>query len=77
MADIIPFLRSQAVFDPEATHAMSVAFEQVCQALKLNDDQRAREAVAERIIELARCGEHDPMRLSDRVLREARRGEPA
>jgi hypothetical protein len=77
MPAILPFLKDQSVFDPEATHAMSVAFEDVCRALKLNGDARARETVALRIIELARRGERDPERLRARVLREANRGEPA
>ncbi|MGA8615318.1 MAG: hypothetical protein WB760_27285 [Xanthobacteraceae bacterium] len=76
MANIIPFLRDQSAFEPEATHAMSVAFDEVCQALKVGEDVRAREAIAVRIIELARCGEHDSKRLRDRVLRDANGGEP-
>jgi hypothetical protein len=44
--------------------------------LKLGDDVRAREAIAVRIIELARRGEHDSERLRDRVLRDANGGEP-
>jgi hypothetical protein len=51
---------------------MSVAFEDVCRALKLDDDARqAREAIAVRIIELVRRGERDPERLCERVLRTA------
>ena len=45
--------------------------EEVCRKLQVNGDQRAREAMAVRIIELARRGERDPKRLSDQVLREA------
>ena len=72
MATILPFLRDQTVFDPEATNAMSSAFEQVCLALSLPDgDARGRETVAARIVELARRGERDPARLRDRVLRDA------
>jgi hypothetical protein len=70
MAAIIPFLQDDA-FDPDALQAMSVALEEVCRELQVNGDQRAREAVAVRIIELARRGERDPDRLRDRVLREA------
>jgi hypothetical protein len=72
VATILPFLKNDTVFEPEATQAMSVAFEQACLALKLADDAaREREAVAVRIIELARRGERDPMRLSEHVLRDA------
>jgi hypothetical protein len=75
MPDIRPFLRNQSAFEPEATHAMAVAFEEVCRVLKLDGDAQAREAVAVRIIELARRGERDPARLRERVLREANAGE--
>ena len=70
MATIIPFLQDNA-FDPDALRAMSTALEEVCRKLQVNGDRRAREAIAIRIIELARRGERDPERLSDRVLREA------
>jgi len=72
MGTIIPFLRQQSAFDPEATSAMSAAFDAVCDALNLApSDARGRETVAARIIELARRGERDPARLRDRVLGEA------
>ena len=75
MPDIFPFLRNQPVFKPEVTHAMSVAFEEVCRALKLNGDAQAREAMAVRIIALARRGEHDPEGLREQVLKEASGGD--
>jgi hypothetical protein len=72
MATIVPFLRKQSVFDPEMIEAMSKAFDDACRALKLTDDDaREREAVAVRIIELARRGERDPVRLRERALRDA------
>ena len=70
MGTIVPFLQDDA-FDPEAVRAMSTALEDVCQKLQVNGDRRAREAMAIRIIELARRGERDPDRLSKRVLRDA------
>jgi hypothetical protein len=70
MATIIPFLQDNA-FDPDALRAMSTALEEVCRKLQVNGDRRAREAMAIRIIQLARRGERDPERLSDRLLREA------
>ena len=70
MATIIPFLQDEA-FDPEALRAMSTALEEVCQTLRVNGDQHAREVMALRIIELARRGERDPELLRDRVLRES------
>jgi len=71
MTSIVPFLRDQAVFEPKATHAMSVAFDEVCSALDINGDERARKTIAVRIIELARRGERNADQLRDRVLREA------
>jgi hypothetical protein len=72
MATILPFLKNQGVFEPEITSAMSVAFDQVCKALQLGSGAtREREAVAVRIIELARRGERDPKRLRDQVVRES------
>ena len=71
MSTILPFQQDQSAFAPEPVQAMSVAFDEVCQALRLKDDERARETIATRIINLAQRGEHDANRLRDRVLREA------
>jgi hypothetical protein len=72
MATILPFLRDQAVFEPDVTHAMSAAFDQVCRALNLADgDTRGRETVAVRVIELVRRGVRDPEVLCQRLLHEA------
>ena len=72
MGTIIPFLKDQAVFEPEVTRAMSAAFDEVCRALDLGDgDSRGRETVAIRVIELARRGVRDPDLLRERVLWEA------
>jgi cytochrome c556 len=72
MGTIVPFLRGQSVFDPEAVQAMSAALNQACDALKLPETAaRERETVAVRIIELARRGERDAGRLCERVLHEA------
>ena len=72
MGTIVPFLRGQPVFDPEALHAMSSALDQACHVLKLPENAaRERETVAVRIIELARRGERDATRLCELVLLEA------
>ena len=77
MATILPFLKDQSVFGPEMTQAMSIAFDEVCLALKLPDHAvRERETVAVRIIEWARRGERDPARLGERVLRDAGAASP-
>ena len=63
------FLRDSA-FEPDHIQAMSMAFEEVCKALAIQDPL-SREVMAVRIIELARRGERSPARLRDRVLHEA------
>jgi hypothetical protein len=70
MATIAQSLQAGA-FDPDALRAMSTALEEVCQTLQVHGDQRAREVMAARIVDLARRGERDAERLRDRVLREA------
>jgi hypothetical protein len=73
MGTIIPFLRDEAVFEPDVTSAMSAAYDDVCRALKLSEAAaHERETVAIRIVELARQGERDPVRLRERLLRESR-----
>jgi hypothetical protein len=72
MQRILPFLSEQSVFEPEATNAMTEAFVEVWQDLKLNGETGVREAIAVRIIELAQLGERDPERIRERVLREIR-----
>jgi hypothetical protein len=47
---------------------MSLAYEDICDALHINDDIRARETIAVNVIELARRGERCPTVLRDRVL---------
>jgi len=70
------YLEDAAAFDPEATAAMSKAFIEVCNALRIfNGDKRGREAIAIRIIELARSGALDAAALRDRVLLESRAGD--
>ena len=63
---------SGCTFEPEDIQAMSLAFEEVCKALEIQPGAtREREAVAVRIIELCRRGERKPVRLAERVLKEA------
>jgi hypothetical protein len=75
MNAISPFLKDDPVFNPDDIKAMSTALEDVCTALNLRpDSDRAREAVAARIIELARGGERSPTKLRDRVLSDVNGG---
>ena len=56
-------------FDPEATHAMGVAFEKACRKLMLaNIDDPVNRVLATKIIEVAKAGERDPDKLQDAVL---------
>ena len=81
MATILPFLRNEffrdSVFEPHDIKAMSIALDDVCEVLKLQDDGPAQEVIAARIIDLARRGERSPTRLRDRVLHEAGLAEHA
>ena len=65
-----PFIKD-AVFEPEATHALAIAFDDICKEMKLPDTANAaRENVAVRVIDLAREGLLDPTLLRQRVMRE-------
>jgi hypothetical protein len=58
---------------PPAIEAMSKAFEEACRALQVfAGDEKGREIVATRIIDLAHNGLTDPKALRDRVIAEAR-----
>jgi hypothetical protein len=55
---------------------MSEAFEEACNALQVfAGDEKSREIVATRIIDLARYGLPDPKALLNRVVAEARLSE--
>ena len=65
---------STGVFKPHDVEAMSLAYEEVCNALHINGDARLRETIAVRVIDLARRGELRPRVLSDAVLAEVNAG---
>jgi hypothetical protein len=73
MTAIIPFLQDGA-FGPDDIKMMSRALDDVCNELGLDDNPAAKEIVAVRIIELARCGERSPIKLRNQVPIEARGG---
>jgi hypothetical protein len=70
MTTITPFLKSEP-FDQCDIDAMSMALNDVCNALEINGDATLREIVAIRIIELTRRGERNSTKLRDRLLDEA------
>ena len=53
-------------FDPETTKALGSAFEIVCK----EKPRSSRELIANRIIQLAKGGEVDVIRLSEKVINE-------
>jgi hypothetical protein len=64
---IVPI--QDASFDDKATRAMGAAFDQACSSLgHLARAEKARVLLAKRIIEAARNGEFDPVRLYSRAL---------
>ena len=69
-------LTDKTAFGPAAIEAMSSAFEEACIALQVYaGDEKGREIIAARIIDLARRGLVDPTELRDRVIAEARLSE--
>lgn len=75
MTAIVPFLKDQA-FDHNDIEAMSLALNEVCQALRVGKDIKARETIAVRIIMLAQRGQRDPVKLCDQLIAEANGGSP-
>lgn len=65
------FVHATTAFGPEATTAMSGAFDDVCRILKVNGNVREREVIAMRIVEWARRGQHSRAKLRDLVLGDA------
>ena len=69
-------LSDKMAFSPAAIEVMSKAFEEACIALQVYaGDEKGREIIATRIIDLARSGLVDPTALRDRVIAEARLSE--
>jgi hypothetical protein len=63
-------IRIQDVFfDDRATLAMGAAFDQACSSLqRFADADKVRELIANRIIEAAKNGERDPIRLHSQAI---------
>ena len=66
------YLEDQSAFDPSAITVMSDALERACHELNVNGHLRRREAIAARIIDLARNGVIDAKALSQRVVAETK-----
>ena len=73
---ILPYLPNQA-FGPDLTHAMGIAFDDVCRTLAIGSrGVVGPRIVARKIVELAQMGETDPGRLRDRALETFGLGPP-
>ena len=73
---IRPFLNGEN-FDEEATRVMGVALEMACVALRTGDcADDVKQAIANKIIALAKAGERNPDVLCEQVLKDIRT-EPA
>jgi hypothetical protein len=69
---ITPYLNGVR-FDPETRRALGVALEMTCIALRTGDcDDGVKQAIATKLIELAKSGERNPDILCERVLGEIR-----
>ena len=69
---ITPFLNG-ARFDPETKRVLGVAFEMTCIALRAEgSDDFVKQAIATKIIDLARAGERNPDLLCEQALKDIR-----
>jgi hypothetical protein len=60
-------------FEPAMIEAMALAYQEACILLQVfAGDERGKQAIATRVIDLARTGVIDAKALRDRVLLEAR-----
>jgi|SoiMethySBSTD1v2_1073268.scaffolds.fasta_scaffold597688_1 hypothetical protein len=60
-------------FDLETTRLLGVAFELTCIALRVGDcDDHVKQAIASKIIALAKAGERSPDTLCEQVLKDIR-----
>ena len=70
---ITPYLNGNR-FEPETKRVLSVAFELVCTALRIEaSDDDVKQAIADKVIEFAKAGERHPDILCERVLKDIRR----
>ncbi len=68
VASILPFIRPRSDFDDNVTRMLGEAFDAACKELHDGHPDDAREVIARRIIEAARLGERDIVRLRDGAL---------
>ena len=69
---ITPFLNGER-FDLETTRALGAALEIVCLALRTGDcDDHVKQAIATKLIALAKAGERNPDRLCEEAVKDIR-----
>jgi hypothetical protein len=69
---ITPFINGHG-FDQESKRVLNVAFEMVCLALRTGDcDGGVHEAIAKKLIALAKAGERNPNILCEEALKDIR-----
>ena len=69
MTTILPFVRPETTFDPDAVAIMSSAFDAALASLNdQNQSPTVREIIAKRIIAAAMKGERDPERLRQEAI---------
>jgi hypothetical protein len=66
------YLDDHSAFQPDEIDAMSRALEETCKVLHVNGQAKDREAIAARIIDLARNGILNAKALRERVLAETK-----
>jgi hypothetical protein len=67
---IIPFLNGERP-DPETKRVLGIAFEMTCIALRAeNSDDFVKQAIATKVINLARGGERNPDILCEQALKD-------
>jgi hypothetical protein len=70
---ITPFLNGHRL-DAEDRRIVGLAFEVVCITLRVGDcDDGVKQAIATKVIDLAKAGERNPDILCERVLKDIRR----
>ena len=63
-------------FDQESKRVLNVALEMVCITLRTGDcDDDVKEAIAKKVIALAKAGERNPDKLCEEALKDIRRGD--
>lgn len=68
VASMLPFIRPRSDFEDEVTRIMGQAFDAACKELHDGHPDDVRDVIAKRIVEAARLGERDVVRLRNVAL---------